>query len=150
MGYVVLSQDVPKLRAYKRAYKWLWVMIIIMFVGGVIAPPLAGAPNNLYANSFLMLFTFYTMLKELYTGVEAAVPIGQDAWGIVIPNMKFWHRASTVLEELEDGLLQMTVAKAKGKPEDGFEAFSKLGISAEDAEKIFAAVEVRSLKGAKE
>ena len=83
------------------------------------------------------------MLKELYTPVTAAVPIGADAWGILIPNMKFYQRASAILEEIEDALLQLTVAKAKGKPEEGMAIFTKLGISAELAERIFAALEIR-------
>ncbi len=143
VGYVVMSQDVPKLPLYKKAYKWMWGITITMFLGAFCAPPLAGAPTNLYQSSFLQLFAFYTMLKELYTPVTAAVPIGTTAWDILIPNMKFYQRASAILEEIEDGLLQLTVAKAKGKPEEGMAIFTKLGISAELAERIFAALEIR-------
>ena len=50
------------------------------------------------------------------------------AWDILIPNMKFYQRASAILEEIEDGLLQLTVAKAKGKPEEGMAIFTKLGM----------------------
>ena len=57
--------------------------------------------------------------------------------------MKFYQRASAILEEIEDALLQLTVAKAKGTPEEGMGIFTKLGISAEDAERIFAALEIR-------
>ena len=106
--------------------------------------PAAGAWQNLYEHSCVQLFTFYTMLKELYTLMTAAVPIGTDAWGILIPNMKFYQRASAILEEFEDALLQLTVAKAKGTPEVGMAIFTKLGISAEDAERIYAALEIRS------
>ena len=86
------------------------------------------------------------MLKELYTPVTAAVPIGTGAWDILIPNMKFYQRASAILEELEDALLQLTVAKAKGNPEEGLAIFTKLGISLEDAERIYAALEIRTTK----
>eukprot|EP00944_MAST-04C_sp_MAST-4C-sp1_P003982 g3982.t1 len=144
VGYVVMSQDVPKLPLYKKAYKWMWALVILMFLTGVIVPPAAGAWQNLYEHSCVQLFTFYTMLKELYTPVTAAVPIGTDAWGILIPNMKFYQRASAILEEIEDALLQLTVAKAKGTPELGMAIFTKLGISAEDAERIYAALEIRS------
>ena len=133
VGYVVMSQDVPKLPMYKKAYKWMWGITIFMFLGCVIIPPVAGAWYNLYESSLMQLFTFYTMLKELYTPVTAAVPIGADAWGILIPNMKFYQRASAILEEIEDALLQLIVAKAKGAPEEGMAIFTKLGISAEGA-----------------
>ena len=141
VGYVVMSQDVPKLPLYKKAYKWMWGITISMFIACFCSGP--WTPTNMYQSSLLQLFTFYSMLKELYTPVTAAVPIGTNAWDILIPNMKFYQRASAILEEIEDGLLQLTVAKAKGKPEEGMAIFTKLGISAELAERIFAALEIR-------
>ena len=146
VGYVVLSQDLPKLPKYKRAYKILWALVIFNFLINALLPPILGAPGTAYVQSILDLFTFYTMLKELYTPVHTAVPIGRDAWGILIPNMKFYHKPSIVLEEIEDGLLQLTVAKANGKPGEGMETFNKLGISEENAEKIFASLVNRSIK----
>ena len=62
---------------------------------------------------------------------------------ILIPNMKFYQRTSAILEEIEDALLQLTVAKARGEPQEGMAIFTKLGISAELAERIFAALEIR-------
>ena len=146
VGYVVLSQDIPKLPMYKRAYRILWALVILQFFMNFALPPAMGAPGNAYVQSLTDLFTFYTMLKELYTPVHTAVPIGRDAWEILIPNMKFYHKPSIVLEEIEDGLLQLTVAKANGKPGEGMETFIKLGISEENAEKILASVVHRNIK----
>ena len=145
VGYV-LSQDIPKLPMYKRAYRILWALVILQFFMNFALPPAMGAPGNAYVQSITDLFTFYTMLKELYTPVHTAVPIGRDAWEILIPNMKFYHKPSIVLEEIEDGLLQLTVAKANGKPGEGMETFIKLGISEENAEKILASVVHRNIK----
>ena len=60
--------------------------------------------------------------------------------------MKFYQRTSAILEEIEDALLQLTVAKAKGEPQEGMAIFTKLGISAELAERILAALEIRTIK----
>ena len=144
VGYVLATTNIKKSRCYKYAFYLILFAMTGILAGGFALMVNAGAEPfkkgvRSHVTSYLLMFL---LLRSFFAPADTPTPVGAKAFDLKLPAMKWHTYPSSFLEFIEDGLLEMAHAKLKGQSDAGHRILTaKLGMSVEDAEALFAAME---------